>query len=124
MANDEFIKALTTLPIPTDEDLVRNNLIYCISDELAQKIKIVFKKYGIVHKCVGVYGDWAVSEVGDIVNINKKCAEYPIFSNNPSLDTEDKIFSQLEGKTWFDAEQKRNLVYVMMFLEQRSPSDK
>lgn len=124
MANDEFIKTLTTLPIPTDKDLVRNNLIHCISDELVQTIKTVFEKYKITDECIALYGDWAVSKIGDIVNINKKCAEYPIFSNNPMLDTEDEIFSHLEEKSWFDAEQRRNLVYVMMFLEQLSPSSK
>lgn len=118
MANDEFIKTLTTLPIPTDEDLIRNNLIHCMSDEVEQTINTVFEKYKITNKCVALYGDWAVSEIGDVVNINKKCAEYPILSNNPMLDKEDDIFSHLEGKTWFDAEQRRNLVYVMMFLEQ------
>ena len=52
MANDEFIKTLTTLPIPTDKDLVRNNLIHCISDELVQTIKTFFEKYKITDECI------------------------------------------------------------------------
>lgn len=60
-----------------------------------------------------MFGDWAVNEDNDIININKKCANYFITSDNPVLSTKEEILAHLKRKDWFDAEQEKALIKAL-----------
>ena len=114
---EKFIKSITTFPFSTLEELEKVNLIYNASKETKNNIRQVFEYYSISTDCIALFGNWAVSEGRDIVNISPNCSHYSLFSNNPILKTEDEIFAHLNNKSWFDEEQKNNLVNAMSFLE-------
>ena len=113
----KFIKAITNFPYTTLEELEGVNLIHNASEEVKNNIKQTFEYYKITTGCIALFGDWAVSKEKDIVNISKHCNRYSLFSNRPNLKTENEIFTHLEGKNWFDEEQRKNLVNAISFLE-------
>lgn len=122
MTKEEFIKAITTFPFLTEEELEANNLIHTVTETKKNDIKSAFERYNIISECVALFGDWAVSEDNDIVNISPKCAYYPILSNNHVLKSENEIFDQLDGKDWFKntPKQRSSLVDALSYREYKS----
>ena len=117
---DDFINAITSSPVLTEEELEEVNLIHGASDEERKAIKEVFEYYGIDNECVALFGSWAISANEDIVNISVQCNKYALFSNRPNFKTENEIFEHLGGKNWFDAEQRSNLVDALSYIELKS----
>ena len=62
------------------------------------KAKIVLKEKGLQSKPLCSYGDWVVSERGDIVSMNSKSGYYCIVSFRIF---EDDWIDHLRTKTWF-----------------------
>ena len=59
-----------------------------------------------------MFGDWAVNEVGDIINTNKKCARYPVDKIYAKSET---IFEHLKSKTWFDEYQEKTFFQALKY---------
>lgn len=81
-----------------------------------ESIKSCFDYYHITAECVAIFGDWAVSNDKDIVNINRKCSNYPIYSNNPMQASRTSILEHLQGKVWFDEVQRDNLIQALDYI--------
>ena len=117
MTKEEFIKAITTFPFLTEEELDEANLIDKTSKEDKEAINDVFEYYKINDDCIALFGDWSISAKQDIVNISTRCNRYPLLSGVYDLHKEDKIFEQLRGKEWFDTKQQRDLSNALDFIK-------
>lgn len=117
MTKEEFIKAITTFPFLTEEELDEANLIDKTSKEDKEAINDVFEYYKINDDCIALFGDWAISAKQDIVNISTRCNRYPLLSGVYDLYKEDKIFEQLRGKEWFDTKQQSDLSNALDFIK-------
>ena len=113
---EKNILEITLKPFETKEELENMNQIHNVSDEINEKIINVFNYYKINNKCIALFGDWAINEAKDIVNISSKCNIYPLFFNNPHLETENEIFNQLSSKEWFNAYQRVNLFRALTYI--------
>lgn len=86
--------------------------------EESQRIINLLRANGVKCKRIALFGDWAVSEEGDIVNANKKCANYAIFANNSILNEKSEIINHLRSKNWFDDEQERNILKALDYIRE------
>lgn len=80
-------------------------------------INAAFEYYEIEHKCIALFGNWAISADKDIVNISLECNRYPLLSGGPNLTTEDGIFEHLQDKVWFDTNQRSDLANALSYIE-------
>ena len=117
MTKEEFIKAITTFPFLTEEEIDEVNLIYKTSEENRVAIKEVFEYYRISEECIALFGDWAISAKQDIINISTRCNRYPLLSGCYDLQKEDKIFEHLRSKEWFDKKQQGDLSNALDFIK-------
>ena len=86
-----------------------------ISSEKRTLIANVFKKYKVNASVSYLVGDWAISEDGDIININRQCSLYPIYSSQ--LD-EDWL-PHLSTKDWFDDNQRETFIEAITIARQQ-----
>lgn len=47
------------------------------NSRMVDKAKVIFEMYNAVSDNINIFGDWAVNEVGDIINIQMR---YPVYS--------------------------------------------
>lgn len=70
--------------------------------------------HNVKYSEVAMFGDWAVNEDGDIININRKCARYPVYRESYE-NSEDSVLEQLEGKGWFYGYQKETFLQALTY---------
>lgn len=73
-----------------------------------KQIEDVFDYYEVDSGIKNVYGDWAVSNGGDIVNISTK---YPIYTPQLAQGKESWL-SHLREKTWFDLQTESDFLHA------------
>lgn len=73
---------------------------------LKEKINEVFEYYNVPSEIDSTFGDWAVSKDGDVINLEHK---YPIFTKQVQSTGIDEWVDHLTEKTWFDANEEKDL---------------
>ncbi len=74
-----------------------------------EKIKDAFEYYNVKSGINKIYGDWAVSNDGDVINCQYM---YPIYSYQIKNDDEEWL-SHMHEKTWFDQNCEMNFLSAM-----------
>lgn len=74
--------------------------------------------YDVKYSKVAMFGDWAVNEDGDVININRKCSRYPVYSESYE-NSEDSVLEQLKGKNWFDKNQEEAFLQALAYAKSR-----
>ena len=74
--------------------------------------------YDVKYSKVAMFGDWAVNEDGDIININRKCSRYPVYSESYE-NSEDSMLEQLKSKNWFDKNQEEAFRQALAYAKSR-----
>lgn len=96
-----------------------DNELETIPQELKRRAEELFEHNRANTQVVNIFGDWAVNSDGDIININDTCAKYPIFSNRQNLKSDEELIEHLNSKTWFDINQKTNLLEALEYIKNK-----
>ena len=70
------------------------------------KINEVFEFYNVQSDTDSVFGNWAVSKDGDVINLENM---YPIYTYQVQSTGVDEWVDHLTEKTWFDANEEKDL---------------
>ena len=63
------------------------------------EIKNVFDYYEVKSEVDSEYGDWVVSNDGDVINVEKK---YPIYTSQVENGSLNSWLEHMREKSWFD----------------------